>query len=152
MILRRRIVLTFLVTVVALLVTTGCGDSVSDKPAASQSVDSGSAAGASGGPNFPDVIEVKIQQTGDRVFSFDVTMTSPYDTAEHYADGWRVKGPDGTVYGEMTLGHDHASEQPFTRSQTGVKIQDGVTSVVVEGRDIDNGYGGATVTMELPTS
>jgi len=28
-------------------------------------------------------------------------------------------------------------------------IPDGVAAVVVEGRDIDNGYGGVTVTVEL---
>lgn len=145
MILLRRIVLTLLVAMGALLVTTGCGNSGSDETSASQSVDSG-------GPNFPDVVKVKIEQTGDRVFSFDVTIASPYDTPKHYADGWRVMGADGTVYGEMTLGHDHASEQPFTRTQTGVEIPDEVTSVVIEGRDIDNGYGGATVTMDLPRS
>ena len=50
----------------------------------------------------------------------------------------------------MTLAHDHASEQPFKRAQSGVEIPDGVDTVVVEGRDTDNGYGGATITARLP--
>ncbi len=49
----------------------------------------------------------------------------------------------------MTLGHDHASEQPFTRTQTNVTIPSSVTSVVVEGRDLKNGYGGKTATVRL---
>ena len=42
--------------------------------------------------------------------------------AERYADGWRVLDEAGEVLGEMELGHDHASEQPFTRTQTGALI------------------------------
>jgi hypothetical protein len=79
-------------------------------------------------------------------------MSSPYDSPERYADGWRILGAGGEVYGEMTLAHDHASEQPFTRTQSGVEIPDGATTVVVEGRDSENGYGGQTRTVDLPTS
>lgn len=98
---------------------------------------------------FPDVVDVTVQPSGE-TFSFDVTITSPYDSPERYADGWRVKGPDGTVYGEHELLHDHAGEQPFTRTQTGVSIPEGVSEVVVEGRDQRNGYGGATKNVRLP--
>lgn len=62
---------------------------------------------------FPAVIDVTAEQTGT-TFSFTVTISSPYDSPRRYADGWRVKGQDGTVYGEDTLLHDHADEQPFT--------------------------------------
>ncbi|WP_372594341.1 hypothetical protein [Actinotalea sp.] len=79
-----------------------------------------------------------------------VTISSPYDTPERYADGWRVLGPDGTTLGEHELGHDHATEQPFTRTQRSVVIPDGVTEVTVEGRDLVNGYGGVTVTVAVP--
>ena len=76
-------------------------------------------------------------------------MSSPYDTPERYADGWRVKGPDGTVYGVNTLDHDHAGEQPFTRVQSGITVPAGVEEVVVEGRDRTNGFGGTTKTVHL---
>jgi hypothetical protein len=98
---------------------------------------------------FPDVIDVEVRRAGE-AHDFDVTISSPYDTPERYADGWRVKDPDGTVYGEHELLHDHAAEQPFTRTQTGVVIPEGVTEVIVEGRDRRFGYGGKTVTVALP--
>ena len=133
-----------LVGVVALF---GCSSST-DSGENSASDNSGS----SGGDRFPDVTKVEISAEDDGTYTFDVTMTSPYDTPERYADGWRIMGADGKVLGQMELGHDHASEQPFTRTQSGVDIPDGVESVEVEGHDTDNGYGGDTATMDIPRS
>jgi hypothetical protein len=102
---------------------------------------------------FPDVIEATATLDVDTdTWSFAVTMSSPYDTVERYADGWRVMTPDGTVLGTHTLMHDHAAEQPFTRTQTGVEIPSEVDTVTVEGRDLVNGFGGAAVTITLDRS
>ena len=98
---------------------------------------------------FPDVIAVSIDGS-DGTYDFDVTVSSPYDTPERYADGWRVLAPDGTVLGERPLAHDHADEQPFTRSLTDVEIPAGIRTVMVEARDLENGYGGGTVTEQVP--
>ena len=101
------------------------------------------------GSEYPDVTAVTIREDGP-TYTLDVTMSSPYDSPERYADGWRVLDEDGDVLGEMELAHDHASEQPFTRSQTGVEIPTDVRTVTVEGRDSENGYGGATVQAAVP--
>ena len=102
--------------------------------------------------DFPDVLDVvAAYDDSSGTWSFDVTISSPYDTAERYADGWRVVGPDGDVYGVHTLTHDHASEQPFTRRQSGVEIPADVTEVTIEGRDRENGFGGRTLTIPLQT-
>ena len=58
-------------------------------------------------------------------------------------------GPDGETYGTRELAHDHAGEQPFTRTLSGIAIPDDVTEVTIEGRDLLSGWGGATVTIEL---
>ncbi|KAG1647558.1 hypothetical protein GQR58_030503 [Nymphon striatum] len=63
---------------------------------------------------FPDVVAVNAIQADDGTYRFDVTLSSPYDSPERYADGWRILGPDGTELGVRFLTHDHASEQPFT--------------------------------------
>jgi hypothetical protein len=102
------------------------------------------------GQRFPDVVDVEVERTGEGTYEFAVTISSPYDTAERYADGWRISGVDGTVYGTHELTHDHAAEQPFTRTESDVRIPDGVREVVVEGRDLVNGYGGQTATVPLP--
>lgn len=98
---------------------------------------------------FPDVVAAEADETDDGIWTFTVTMTSPYDTPERYADGWRVLGPDCTVYGVHTLTHDHADEQPFTRTQSGVEIPDTVDRVTIEGRDQHNGFGGSVRTITL---
>jgi predicted dehydrogenase len=102
-----------------------------------------------GEQQHPDVIDVVAEEESTGVFAFTVTISSPYDTPDRYADGWRVVGPDGTVYGEHTLTHDHANEQPFTRVQRGVAIPPDVDEVTVEGRDLEYGYGGSTVTVAI---
>ena len=101
------------------------------------------------GEEFPDVLDVEVEADGD-TFSFRVTLSSPYDMPTRYADGWRIMDAAGTVFGEHTLLHSHEGEQPFTRTQSRVTIPTGVTSVIVEGRDIVSGYGGATVSVALP--
>lgn len=99
---------------------------------------------------FPDVVAADVTRASDGTFSFDVTISSPYDTPDRYADAWRIVGPDGEVLGVRELLHDHAGEQPFTRSLAGVVIPEEVSVVVVEGRDQLNGWGGATVEVSVP--
>jgi hypothetical protein len=98
----------------------------------------------------PDVLEAKVRARGPGTFDFDVTVSSPYDTPQRYADAFRVMGKDGTVFGERKLLHDHAGEQPFTRDLHGVTIPRGVRSVIVQARDQKYGYGGKTFEVALP--
>jgi hypothetical protein len=98
---------------------------------------------------YPDVIDVEVTSSPDGTWAFAVTIRSPYDSPDRYADAWRVLGPDGEEYGRRILTHDHAGEQPFTRSVSGVEIPDAVTEVTVQGRDLLSGWGGATVLVDL---
>ena len=99
---------------------------------------------------YPDVVDVRVQARGNDRFDFDATISSPYDTPQRYADAFRVTSTDGVPYGERTLFHDHASEQPFTRDLYGVTIPAGVRAVVVQARDQKYGYGGKTLQVALP--
>jgi len=91
-----------------------------------------------------------MRRAGEDSYDLSVTLSSPYDTPERYADGWRVLDPDCVTLGEHQLGHDHADEQPFTRVHTGLRIPGDVDEVTVEGRDQANGYGGGTIVVEGP--
>jgi len=96
---------------------------------------------------YPDIESVDVEKIDENTTDLSVTVSSPYDTPERYADGWRVLDQDDEVLGEHTLMHDHADEQPFTRTQTDVTVPDGTQELTVEGRDSENGYGGGTVTV-----
>lgn len=98
----------------------------------------------------PDVIAANVQARDADSFDFDVTLSSPYDTPQRYADGFRVAGRNGVIYGERKLLHDHAAEQPFTRDLHGVRIPRQVRSVVLQARDQKFGYGGRTLELILP--
>ena len=105
-----------------------------------------------GGDRFPDVLEVRLEPVGDGTFDVFVTLSSPYDTPERYADGWQTLDAAGNVLGTHTLLHDHAAEQPFTRVQRGVVIPADVESVTVQGRDQANGFGGLSMTVPVPAA
>ena len=59
-----------------------------------------------------DVVGVAARSSGGG-WSFDVTVRHADTGWEHYADAWRVVGPDGVVYGTRVLVHPHVNEQPF---------------------------------------
>ncbi len=131
----------------------GCADDTTDEATTPTTAASGSSGGtATLAPNdrFPEILAVQLTSAGDGAFDVSVTVSSPYDNPEQYADGWRVLAPDGTVLGEHELLHDHAGEQPFTRLQSGVAIPADVEEVTVEGHDLVNGYGGDTLTVPVP--
>ena len=133
--------------------TTATADSTASQPAATATTEespSESASADAAEQEFPDVESVELRREDDGTVSALVTISSPYDTPERYADGWQVIDEDGEVLGEMELTHDHADEQPFTRMQSGLEVPEGVETVTVEARDSENGYGGTTVDVAVP--
>ena len=105
---------------------------------------------SSEGQKYPDVVDVKVKTRDGNRFDFDVTLSSPYDTPQRYADAIRITSVAGLVYAERVLLHDHADEQPFTRDLQGVSIPARVRAVAVQGRDQKFGYGGRTMRVGLP--
>ena len=137
----------------------GCGDSGDEAapagvPSAVEQAagDDPGATTADADERFPEILSATLTGRDDGTYDLEVTVSSPYDTPQRYADGWRVLAPDGTELGSHTLAHDHAGEQPFTRTQRGLVIPTSVTEVTVEGRDLQNGYGGGTVVVDVPAA
>jgi hypothetical protein len=97
-----------------------------------------------------DVVEVKIEQKAAEIFDIEVTVQHSDEGWNHYADKWEVLDEDGTVLATRVLHHPHVDEQPFTRGLTGVRIVEGVATVSVRVHDSVHGYGGRTVSVDLP--
>lgn len=130
--------------VLAVGVLAACSTAAGDEA----STDASTADASTAAEMFPDVLSAEVAEDGSSVA---VTVSSPYDSPDRYADAIRVRSADGAeVYGERPLTHDHAAEQPFTRSVTDLEIPAGVREAVVEGRDQVSGWGGDTVTITLP--
>ena len=103
-----------------------------------------------------DVLFVRASRRGDDSWSFNVTVAHPDTGWEDYADGWDVVLPDGTVVKSnpddpftRLLLHPHETEQPFTRSQSGLLIPADVTTVTVRAHDLVDGWGGQEVVVDL---
>ena len=100
------------------------------------------------GDKFPKVMAVKAAKVKGNQWRFNVTLSSEYDTPKRYADAWRVLDENDNQLGIRILGHDHAGEQPFTRSQT-IEVPEGITALSVEGRDKSNGWSGQRFKFKL---
>lgn len=103
-----------------------------------------------------DVLFVHAAQDADGSWTFRVTVSHPDTGWDDYADGWDVVTPDGTVLKPnpddaftRVLLHPHENEQPFTRSQRGIVIPEGVTTVTVRAHDLIDGFGGREVQVDL---
>jgi len=113
-------------------------------------------AGGGTGQANADVVHVRAVQSADGTWTFHVTVEHPDTGWEDYADGWDVVTPDGQVLKPdegsqytRTLLHPHENEQPFTRSQSGIAIPEGVTEVRVRAHDLVDGFGGQEVVVDL---
>lgn len=99
---------------------------------------------------YPDILSAELSGPDGTEYDIALTVSSPYDSPDRYADGWRVLDEDGNVLAEHELAHDHANEQPFTRSRGPFVIPEGVAKITVEGHDQEHGYGGETITIDVP--
>jgi hypothetical protein len=102
-----------------------------------------------------DVTFVQAIYSGES-WTFNVTVSHPDTGWEDYADGWNVVTPDGTVLKRnpndpftRELLHPHQNEQPFTRSQSGLILNEGITQVIVRAHDLVDGFGGAEILVDL---
>ena len=108
----------------------------------------------SSNPNA-DVTYVRALFNGE-TWTFSVTISHPDTGWADYSDGWNVVIPDGIVLKTnesdpftRVLLHPHENEQPFTRSQSGIIVPEGINQLLVRAHDIVDGFGGAEILIDL---
>lgn len=94
-----------------------------------------------------DVLDATAERTGDQ-WRISATIRHADTGWDHYANGFEIVAPDGTVLGTRILYHPHVEEQPFTRSHT-LTIPDGIAEVTVRALDSVHEGAGASVTIPL---
>ncbi|MEH6473303.1 MAG: hypothetical protein V7752_18885 [Halopseudomonas sp.] len=95
-----------------------------------------------------EIVEAVAQRHGAQ-WQFDVTLRHADSGWDHYADRWRIIGPQGRELGERILYHPHQHEQPFTRSLSGVELPDGTRSVEIEAHDSVHGWAATRYTLTI---
>ena len=100
--------------------------------------------------NYAQVEYVKATEVSAGVWRFDVTVRHNDEGWGHYADAWQVIDPGSAeILGERILAHPHDTEQPFTRSQSGLTIPADLTRVAVRAKCSVHGFGGREILVDL---
>jgi len=96
-----------------------------------------------------EIVDVQASKNG-ATWRFDVTLRHADTGWEHYADAWEILAPDSTSLGMRVLVHPHETEQPFTRSLSGVAVPEGIPLVIIRARDNVDGWTEKTFEYLLP--
>jgi hypothetical protein len=85
----------------------------------------------------------------DGTYRFEVTISSPYDSPERYADEGGFSPPMAPNSGYATCFTTTLTSSRSPELSQELRL-DEIEVVTIEGRDLVNGWGGATVEVNLP--
>ncbi len=98
----------------------------------------------------PQVVATSATRDADGTWTISVSIQHPDTGWDHFANGWQVLTPDGTVIGYRELTHPHVDEQPFTRSLSGVRIPGDLDTVLIQPRCTMDGWAATPTKLMLP--
>jgi hypothetical protein len=98
----------------------------------------------------PRVVTARAVASADGTWRFDVTLRHGDSGWDHYADRWEILDGAGKILASRVLLHPHETEQPFTRSLTGVKLPPGLARVGIRAHDKRHGNGSVIYGIDLP--
>ncbi len=96
-----------------------------------------------------EILRAAFEPTGG-LWEISVTLKHDDSGWDHYADRWRIVSEKGEVLGTRTLLHPHVTEQPFTRSLSGVALPEGPATVFIEAHDKVHGWAKKRLEVALP--
>lgn len=98
----------------------------------------------------PRVVAAAATPVGGGRWTISVTLSHPDTGWDHYASGWKVLAPDGSLLGLRDLTHPHADEQPFERAQKSVAIPPELREVLIVPRCTLDGWVAMPTILTLP--
>ena len=101
--------------------------------------------------DYAQVKSVLLVYRTDGKWDIHVAVRHNDEGWNHYANVWQVVDSDtGEVIGERILAHPHDTEQPFTRSLTGLLIPESVRNIHIRARCNLHNFGGREISFEIP--
>ncbi|MFN6951421.1 MAG: hypothetical protein ACK4NE_02340 [Albidovulum sp.] len=96
----------------------------------------------------PEVVAATATEGPDG-WTITVTLRHADSGWDHYASGWEVLDPDGARLGYRALAHPHVEEQPFTRSLSGIAIDESIDHVLIRPRCTLDGWVASPIRLDL---
>jgi len=88
--------------------------------------------------NEAQVLDVKVSKANG-TYSFAVKILHKDSGWKHYVNRYEILDKNGNILATRTLWHPHEHEQPFTRSLSGVRLEN-FKKVYIRANDSVDGY------------
>jgi len=96
-----------------------------------------------------NVTKVEFNKNKSNLYNFQVTVLHQDEGWDHYVNKWDIIDENNNVIATRILHHPHVTEQPFTRSLSGVKIPSNVKTITIRAYDKVHKYGGKTIKLKI---
>lgn len=90
--------------------------------------------------NQVEIVKVTAKEQSKNTYTFHVTLKHEDSSWSHYADSWSVLDANKKLISKRVLWHPHEHEQPFRRSQSGIKIAENTKFVYIRAHDKVHGF------------
>ncbi len=94
------------------------------------------------------IVAADFNNTGDQHWAVSVTLKHADSGWDHYADDWRIVDANGKVIANRVLAHPHIDEQPFTRSQSHIRLPDSGV-IYLEAHDKRHGWARQRLSVDM---
>ncbi len=100
------------------------------------------------GAEAPKVASASIVPEGDG-WTVRAVIRHPDSGWDHYASGWQVLAPDGTVLAFAEITHPHLDGEPIQEELTGIQLPQGVDHLMIRVRCTLDGWSARSYRLEL---